>query len=85
MLLDKISELVEESYRLKHGTDPYALVEGKFSDFCNKGLITAQLLGGYPKHYTEFFTQAHLLKLFESLLIVAPIDHDTLCHLSWMC
>ena len=77
VLLDKISELVEESFRLKHGPDPYALVEGKFSDFCNKGLITAQLLGGYPKHYTEFFTQAHLLKLFESLLIVAPIDHDT--------
>ena len=77
VLLDKISELVEESYRLKHGPDPYALVEGKFSNFCNKGLITAQLLQGYPKHYTEFFTQAHLLKLFESLLIVAPIDHDT--------
>ena len=77
VLLDKISELVEESYRLKHGPDPYALVEGKFSGFCNKGLITAQLLKGYPKHYTEFFTQAHLLKLFESLLIVAPIDHDT--------
>ena len=76
VLLDKISELVEESYRLKHGPDPNALVEGKFSDFCNKGLITAQLLGDYPKHYTEFFTQAHLLKLFESLLIVAPIDHD---------
>ena len=85
VLLDKISELVEESYRLKHGPDPNALVEGKFSDFCNKGLITAQLLGDYPKHYTEFFTQGHLLKLFESLLIVAPIDHDTLCLLSWMC
>ena len=77
VLLDKISELVEESYRLKHGPDPYALVEGKFSDFCNKGLITAELLEDYPKHYTEFFTQTHLLKLFESLLIIAPIDHDT--------
>ena len=77
VLLDKISELVEESYRLKHGPDPNFLVEGRLSTFCNKGLITAQLLGDYPKHYTEFFTQAHLLKLFESLLIVAPIDHDT--------
>ena len=77
VLLDKISELVEHSYRLKHGPDPYALVEGKFSGFCNKGLITNQLLEDYPKHYTEFFTQDHLLKLFESLLIVAPIDHDT--------
>ena len=85
VLLDKISELVEESYRLKHGPDLNALVEGKFSDFCNKGLITAQLLGDYPKHYTEFFTQGHLLKLFESLLIVAPINHDTSCLLSWMC
>ena len=77
VLLDKISELVEESYSLKHGPDPYALVEGNLTDFCNKGLVTAQLLKNYPKHYTEFFTQAHLLKLFESLLIVAPVDHDT--------
>ena len=77
VLLDKISELVEDSYRKKHGPDPYAVVEGKFSNFCNKGQVTAQLLESFPKHYTEFFTQAHLLKLFESLLIVAPIDHDT--------
>ena len=77
VLLDKISEVVEESYRLKHGPDPYALVEGKLSNFCNKGQVTAQLLNGYPKHYTEFFTQDHLLKLFENLLIVAPINHDT--------
>ena len=74
VLLDKISELVEESYRLKHGPDPYAMVEGKFLEFCKKGQVTAQLLQSFPKHYTEFFTQAHLLKLFESLLIVAPID-----------
>ena len=85
VLLDKIGELVEESYRLKHGPDPYALVEGKLSNFCNKGLLTAQFLKEYPKHYTKFFTQAHLLKLFESLLIVAPIDCDTSCLLSWMC
>ena len=77
VLLDKISELVEESHRMKHGPDPNALIEGKLSQFCNKGQVTAQLLGDYPKHYTEFFTQAHLLKLFESLLIVAPIDRDT--------
>ena len=77
VLLDIVSELVEESYRLKHGPDPHAMVEGKFSKFCNKGQVTTQLLEGFPKHYTEFFTQAHLLKLFESLLIVAPIDHDT--------
>ena len=77
VLLDKVSELVEESYRLKHGPDPYALVEGKFSKFCNKGQVTTQLLGGFRKHYTDFFTQDHLLKLFESLLIVAPIDCDS--------
>ena len=77
VLLDKISELVEDSYRKKHGPDPYSVVEGKFSKFCNKGQVTSQLLESFPKHYTEFFTQAHLLKLFESLLIVAPIDHDT--------
>ena len=77
VLLDKISELVEESHRMKHGPDPNAVIEGRLSKFCNKGQITTQLLGDYPKHYTEFFTQAHLLKLFESLLIVAPIDRDT--------
>ena len=84
VLLDKISELVEENHRVKHGPDPYALVEGKLSNFCNKGLVTVQLLKQYPKHYTDFFTQAHLLKRFESLLIVAPIDRDTSCLHSWM-
>ena len=67
VLLDKLSELVEESHRLKHGHDPNALIEGRLSKFCKKGQVTAQLLKKYPKHYTEFFTQADLLKLFENL------------------
>ena len=76
VLLDKLSELVEESHRLKYGPDPNVLIEGKLSKFCNKGQVTVQVLKNYPKHYTGSFTQAHLLKLFESLLIVAPIGHD---------
>ena len=77
VLLDKITELVEESYSLKHGPDPHKMIPGKFLEFCEKGQVTTQLLEGFPKHYTKFFTQAHLLKLFESLLIVSPIDCDT--------
>ena len=76
VLLDKISELVEQSHRMKHGPDRNAMIDGKLSKFCKKGHVSSQLLGDYPKHYTEFFTPAHLLKLFESLLIVAPIDCD---------
>ena len=77
VLQDKISELVEESYRLKHDLDSCDFVPGELMKFCHLGQVTALHLKKYPKHYTEFFTQAHLLKLFESLLIVAPIDRDT--------
>ena len=84
VLQDKISELVEYSYRLKHDDDTHDFVRGELSNFCYKGQVTVQLLRKYPKHYTEFFTEAHLLKLFESLLIVAPIDRDTSCLLSWI-
>ena len=77
MLQDKISELVEYSYKLKHDDNSNEFVRGDLSKFCHKGQVTARLLRNNRKHYTEFFTEAHLLKLFESLLIVAPIDHDT--------
>jgi len=77
VLQDKISELVEYSYRLKHDDDSHDFIPGELSKFCHKGQVTARLLRKYPKHYTKFFTESHLLKLFESLLIVAPIDRDT--------
>ena len=76
VLQDKISELVEESYRIKHDLDLRDFTPGESTKFCHLGQVTAQHLEKYPKHYTEFFTPAHLLKLFESLLIVAPIDRD---------
>ena len=77
VMQDKISELVEESYRIKHDLDSRDFVPGELRKFCHLGQVTAQHLEKYPKHYTEFFTPAHLLKLFESLLIVAPINRDT--------
>ena len=77
VLQDKVSELVEESYRIKHDLDLCDFVPGELMKFCHLGQVTAQHLEKYPKHYTEFFTPADLLKLFESLLIVAAIDRDT--------
>ena len=77
VLQDKISELVEDSYRIKHDLDSRDFTPGESTNFCHLGQVTAQHLEKYRKHYTEFFTSAHLLKLFESLLIVAPIDRDT--------
>ena len=80
VLLDKLSELVEYSHKLRGRPDTEVVstqsayrgaLELQFRDH---GIITVDFLEQFPKHYTEeVFTPADFLKLFSHLLIVACI------------
>ena len=48
--LDKLSELVQYSYKLKHGGH-LAPLEVDWKRFCEEGVITLDFLRSFPKHY----------------------------------
>ena len=83
--LDKASELVQESYRLrgaKQGKQPQkpqtcSALDAKWLKFCDQGLVRAEFLEKFPGHYKEgLFTSADLLRLFKHLLILAPLSEE---------
>ena len=83
VLLDKASELVQHSYRLrgaKEGKQPQkpqacTALDAKWVKFRDQGLVRAEFLEKFPGHYKEgLFTPTDLICLFESLLILAPLS-----------
>ena len=84
VLLDKVTELVEHSYRLQ--TDAmqtaacrHIATEGKLRKFRDQGIITLELLSEekFRRHYIQdIFSPIELLKLFKKLLIVSPITEE---------
>ena len=71
--LDKVSELVFQSYLLKHGHSPSPL-EGKWKRFCNEGVVTLDFLKCFPKHYVEdLFDAPKFLELLKDQLVVVPL------------
>ena len=83
--LDKASELVQESYRLrgaKQGKQPQksrtcSALDAKWLKFCDQGLVRAEFLEKFRSHYKEgLFTSADLLHLFKHLLILAPLSEE---------
>ena len=83
--LDKASELVQESYRLrgaKQGKQPQKpqacrALDAKWLKFCDQGIVRAEFLEKFPRHYKEgLFTQADLIYLFKHLLILAPLSEE---------
>ena len=81
VLLDKVTELVEHSYRLQADamqTDvsrPIA-TEGKLRKFRDQGIVTLELLSEkkFRRHYVQgLFSPTELLELFKKLLIVSQI------------
>ena len=77
VLLDKVTELVQQSYTLKGlcPSDPCEPTEGKWSGFCDRGIISLDTLNDFPTHYVhDLFTANHVLQIFEHLLIIAPIN-----------
>ena len=74
--LNKVTELVHFSYSLQGDSPPVAL-EGKWQRFQDKGIVTLEMFQDerFSAHYIpDLFTPADLIKLFEHLLIIAPIS-----------
>ena len=79
VLLDKVRELVQRSYELKghYPLDkPYKATEGKWSHFCDRGIITLDILETFPSHIRDrdYLTSHQLVQLFDHLLIATPIS-----------
>ena len=83
--LDKASELVQESYRLRGAKQGKPLqksqactaLDAKWLKFCDQGIVQAEFLEKFPRHYKEgLFTTTHLLRLFKHLLILAPLSEE---------
>ena len=73
--LDKASELVQHSYRLREGSKsrgPQEALETKWLKFREQGIVRPEFLEKFPNHYVdELFTPANLLQLFKHRLIFA--------------
>ena len=85
VLLDKASELVQHSYKLrgaKHGKQPQkpqecTALDAKWLKFRDQEIVLAEFLKKFPRHYKEgLFTPADLLHLFKHLLILASLLQD---------
>ena len=79
VLLDKVTELVEHSYRLQTAACQDVATEGKLRKFRDQGIITLEFLSKkeFGRHYVQdLFSPGELLRLFKKLLIVSPITED---------
>ena len=79
VLLDKVTELVEYSYRLQTAACRQIATEGKLRKFRDQGIVTLEFLSKkeFQKHYVPgLFSPGELLRLFKKLLIVSPITED---------
>ena len=77
VLLNKVTELVHFSYSLQGDSPPVAL-EGKWRQFRDKGIVTLEMFQDerFSGHYIpDLFTPADLIKLFQHLLIIAPLSN----------
>ena len=74
-LLNKLTELVAYSYKLRQGHVKEPLT-GEWERFQDEGVVTFQMLQDerFSSHYTPgLFTPTHLVELFKGLLIFAPL------------
>ena len=79
VLLDKVTELVEYSYRLHTAACQHKATEGKLRKFRDQGIVTLEFLSKkeFGRHYVQgLFSPVELLKLFKYLLIVSPITEE---------
>ena len=79
VLLDKVTELVEYSYRLHTAACQHKATEGKLRKFRDQGIVTLEFLSKkeFGRHYVQgLFSPVQMLKLFKKLLIVSPITEE---------
>ena len=74
IVLDKVTELVEESYRMIQGTTLRA-TPGERLKFREYGQVTEEFLSEFKSHYEPpLFTAKELIKLFKGLLVFADLS-----------
>ena len=79
MLLDKVTELVEESYRLSQAKEDKSLflIEGEELKFRDHGQVTEKFLSKFASHYEKpLFTPKELITLLKGLLVFADLSED---------
>ena len=79
MLLDKVTELVEESYRLSQAKEDKSLflIEGEELKFRDHGQVTEKFLSKFDIHYEKpLFTPKELITLLKGLLVFANLSEN---------
>ena len=75
IIFDKVTDLVQYSYRLQCKPDKQTGTSGELLAFRDEGVITLKLLKRFRKHYVpEFFSPSDLLSILEHQLIIAHIS-----------
>ena len=76
MLLDKVSELVEQTYHIRQGKKAQTILGDKlrFRDYAQ---VTEKFLGEFRSHYEPpLFTPKELVTLLKELLVFAEMSED---------
>ena len=78
VILDKVSEMVEESFLMKNHKSGHAW-RGEWQEFKDYAKVTKHMmLERFKKHYVdEMFTPKELTTLFENLLVFAKLSNDS--------
>ena len=79
VLLDKVSELVEHAAFLRDSSKKVAGLGSKLR-FRDHGIITLELLREFEDYYVykdDLFVPEKLIRIFQDLLIVAPLDSSS--------
>ena len=79
ILLDKVTELVEESYRMRQDkkNQPLCPMTGDRLKFRDYGQVTEKFLSEFDSHYEEpLFTPKELITLLKGLLVFANLSED---------
>ena len=79
IVLDKVTELVEESYRMSQGKkdQPLCPIQGDRLKFREYGQVTEKFLSKFESHYeAPLFTPKELVTLLKGLLVFAKLSED---------
>ena len=79
ILLDKVTELVKESYRMRQDkkNQPLHPIQGDQLMLCDYGQVTEKLLREFTSHYEEpLFTPKELITLLKGLLVFTDLSED---------
>ena len=79
ILLDKVTELVEESYRMRQDkkNQPLCPIQGDRLKFRDYGQVTEKFLSEFDSHYEKpLFTPKELITLLKGLLVFADLSED---------